>query len=105
VATLLLARGAARQREMTVRVALGAGRLRLVRQLLTESLLLAAAGCLLGMVLAGFGHDALTRVVAAGRMPGLSVHYRVQPQLDLRVLLFTVAVSLVTASCSVLRQR
>ena len=96
VATLLLARGAARQREMTVRVALGAGRLRLVRQVLTESLLLAAAGCLLGIVLASFGADALMRVVTSGRMPGMPAHVEIQPQLDLRVLLFTVAVSLAT---------
>ena len=96
VATLLLARGAARQREMTVRVALGAGRLRLVRQVLTESLLLAAAGCLLGIVLAYFGADALMRIVTSGRMPGMSAHIEIQPQLDLRVLLFTVGVSLAT---------
>jgi predicted permease len=96
VATLLLARGAARQREMTVRVALGAGRLRLVRQVLTESLLLAAAGCLLGIVLAYFGADALMRVVTSGRMPGMAAHIEIQPQLDLRVLLFTVGVSLAT---------
>jgi predicted permease len=97
VATLLLARGAARQREMTVRVALGAGRLRLVRQVLTESLLLAAAGCLPGIVLARVGADALMRVVTSGRMPGMLARIEIQPQLDLRVLLFTVAVSLATA--------
>jgi predicted permease len=96
VATLLLARGAARQREMTVRVALGAGRLRLVGQVLTESLLLAGAGCLLGIVLAYFGADALMRVVTSGRMPGMPAHIEIQPQLDLRVLLFTVGVSLAT---------
>jgi putative ABC transport system permease protein len=96
VATLLLARGAARQREMTVRVALGAGRLRLVRQVLTESLLLAAAGCLLGIVFAYFGADALMRVVTTGRMPGMPAHIEIQPQIDLRVLLFTVGVSLAT---------
>ena len=81
---------------MTVRVALGAGRLRLVRQVLTESLLLAAAGCLLGIVLAYFGADALMRVVTSGRMPGMPAHIEIQPQLDLRVLLFTVGVSLAT---------
>ena len=96
VAGLLLARGAARQREMAVRVSLGAGRLRLVRQVLTESLLLAAAGCLLGIVLAYFGADALMRVVTSGRMPGMAAHVEIQPQLDLRVLLFTVGVSLAT---------
>ena len=96
VAGLLLARGAARSREMAVRVSLGAGSLRLVRQVLTESLLLAAAGCLLGIVLAYFGADALMRVVTSGRMPGMAAHVEIQPQLDLRVLLFTVGVSLAT---------
>jgi predicted permease len=81
---------------MTVRVALGAGRLRLVRQVLTESLLLAAAGCLLGIVFAYFGADALMRVVTSGRMPGMPSHLEIQPQIDLRVLLFTVGVSLAT---------
>jgi predicted permease len=81
---------------VTVRVALGAGRLRLVRQVLTESPLLSVAGSLLGIVLAYFGADALTRVVTSGRMPGMPSHVEIQPQLDLRVLLFTVGVSLAT---------
>jgi predicted permease len=96
VATLLVARGAARQQEMAVRVALGAGRLRLVRQVLTESLLLAAAGSLLGMVVADAGARALMRVVTSGRVPGLPAQIDLQPQLDLRVLLFTVAVAVAT---------
>src|SRR4029077_16661773 len=96
VATLLLARGAARQREMTVRAALGAGWLRLMRQVLTESLVLAPAGCLLGLVVAYFGADALRRVVPSGPMPGRASQIEVHPQVDLRVLLFTVGVSLAT---------
>jgi predicted permease len=96
VATLLVARGATRQREMAVRVALGAGRLRLVRQVLTESLLLAAAGCLPGIALASAGATALMGIVTSGRMPGMNSQIEIHPQIDLRVLLFTVAVSLVT---------
>ena len=96
LATLLLARGAARQREITVRIALGAGRLRLMRQVLTESLVLAGGGCVFGIVLAYFGADAMTRVVTSGRMPGLPAHIEIRTPLDLRVLLFSVGVSLLT---------
>jgi putative ABC transport system permease protein len=91
VASLLLARGAARQREMALRVSLGATRFRLVRQVLTESLLLSAAGALLGFLLAYFGAGALVRIMASGRDP---VVLHVSP--DARVLLFTMGAALTT---------
>jgi predicted permease len=97
VASLLLARGAARQREMAVRVSLGAGRFRLVRQVLTESLLLSAVGSLLGIFLAYFGADALVRILTSGRQfVGLPSHLDIQVHPDVHVLLFTAAVALFT---------
>jgi putative ABC transport system permease protein len=89
VASLLLARAAARQREMAIRVALGAGGFRLVRQVLTESLLLALAGGIAGMGVAYGGTAALVRTIASGR-DRIEIH--VQP--DARVLFFTLTVAL-----------
>ena len=96
LASMLLARGAAREREMALRVSLGAGRLRLVRQVLTESLLLSAAGGLIGILLAYVGAEALVRIMASGRpMLGMP-HIEIQVHPDQHVLLFTGGVALLT---------
>ena len=91
VANILLARSAARQKELAVRVAMGAGALRLFRQVLTESILLAAIGGAFGLLLAHWADAALLRVVSGGTTPiPLDVH------LDSRILAFTLAVAMLT---------
>jgi len=92
VANLLLARGAARERELSVRMALGAGRVRVVRQLLTESLILGALGGAAGLLLAIWGSQALLRLAADG--PGA---IPLDVRMDWRVLGFTMVVTGVTA--------
>jgi putative ABC transport system permease protein len=90
VANLLLARAMTRHKEMAVRSALGASRLRVVRQLLTESVLLSLAGGLLGLVLAVWWSDML---IALGKK---DIPRALQVGLDWRVLSFTLGVSVLT---------
>ncbi|HEX8942713.1 MAG TPA: ABC transporter permease [Gemmatimonadaceae bacterium] len=90
LASLLLARAAAREREFAIRVALGAERSRVIRQLFTESLVLAAIGGALGLIVAQLGGRLLVQL-AAGQLPRAEA-----VGLDYRVLGFTAAISLVT---------
>jgi putative ABC transport system permease protein len=91
VANLLLARSAARQKEIAIRAALGAGRMRLIRQLLTESLLLFTAGASLGLILAKASFALLTTALPWGfDAKDLSI--------DLPVLAFTFALALLTGA-------
>jgi predicted permease len=86
-ANLLLARSAARGREIAIRAALGAGRFRLVRQLLIESFILAALGGLCGVLLAQFGVEAISKL-APQALTFLSIN---NFTIDNRVLIFTLA--------------
>ena len=90
VANLLLVRAAARHRELAIRAALGAGRWRVVRQVIVESLTLSTAGGLAGVLVAAWGSDLLVALMPRGLFPRIEdVH------LDLPVLVFAVAASLV----------
>jgi predicted permease len=91
VANLLLARATARQREMAVRISIGAGRARIIRQLLTESVLLAAIGSALGMGFAYWVSRALVAFISPARSP---IVLDLTP--DWRVLTFTAGAALLT---------
>jgi predicted permease len=91
VANLLLARGNARQKEIAVRLAIGAGRSRIVRQLLTESLVLSLAGGALGLLFALWSSRLLVGMLREGQTP---VALEVAP--DLRLLGFTLAIAILT---------
>ncbi len=89
ITNLLLARGQERSREIAVRTALGAGRVRIVRQLLTESSLMVAAGAAIGVGLAAFGIRAVAAQFAGTLPAGFDI------QMDHRVLLFTLGIAVV----------
>ncbi|HVD93198.1 MAG TPA: ABC transporter permease [Vicinamibacterales bacterium] len=91
VANLLLSRGVSRQRELAVRAALGASRMRIVRQLLTESVVLGVAGGVLGLVVAFWG---LRSMQALGSKSVPRLH---EITIDGRVLLFTLALSILSS--------
>jgi predicted permease len=92
LANLLLARGAARKPEIAIRLSLGASRGRLIRQLITESLVLAAMGGLAGLAVAYFLHGALVRMIVQS-----DEHFRMSFALDPSLSGFTLAVTLAAA--------
>jgi predicted permease len=95
VAGLLLARGAARQHEMTVRAALGAGRWRLIRQSLTESMILSLGGVCLGLVFSSW-----IRAVLTGFIIDPSSNHNFNMQVGANVLAFALAIGMVTTLLS-----
>lgn len=92
VATLMLNRGRARAREIAVRRAIGAGRGRLIRQFMVESMLVALAGGALGLLITQFGIDALSKIQIPSEIP-----IRLDFELDHRVVWFTLLISVASA--------
>jgi putative ABC transport system permease protein len=92
IASLMLARAATRQKEISVRLALGASRSRLIRQLLTECVLLSFAGAALGILFARWGCSLLVRFISSPNNPVF-----LQLSLDARVLEFTAGIAILTA--------
>jgi macrolide transport system ATP-binding/permease protein len=93
IANLLLARGAGRRREIAVRLSLGASRARLVRQLLTESMLLGLLGGLMGLLVAAGGIRFLTWLLANG-----NTDFTLHAAIDFRILLFALLLSVLTGT-------
>jgi putative ABC transport system permease protein len=91
VANLLMARAVARQREFAIRAALGAGRWRIMRQLLTEGMLLALAGCVIGLLLARWGIEVLLALSPRDLLSLTTVN------MDKRVLGFAILISVLTS--------
>lgn len=91
LANLLLARASSRQREMSVRLALGAGRGRVLRQMLTESLLLSVAGGAIGLMIGYFGRTAIPSLLSSSWQPTV-----MESQFDWKVFGFTTFVSILT---------